>query len=215
MAERTRPESRVLPVLTVLATVALIVFMPSRYQIFGVGWLPYVLGTAIVVPMVGAGLSPVSSIWDRVERVTTIVVVGIQILICLVMLQQLLLDMIFHNRGLSAITLLTTSVALWIANVLNFALIYWQLDRGGPEGRAMGRAGTVDFTFTQGDPKDAAPRQPVFGDYLFLGFNTATAFSPTDTLPLSLRAKMLMMTQSTISLVTVLMVAARAINTLT
>ena len=107
---------------------------------------------------------------------------------------------------------LVTSIALWLANVLYFALSYWQLDRGGPDGRAAGRKELADFSFAA-EERDAS-FQPAFADYLFDAFTTSTAFSPTDTLPLTRRAKMLMMVQSAISLVTLVVVAARAINIL-
>jgi hypothetical protein len=94
--------------------------------------------------------------------------------------------------------------------------VYWQIDRGGPGVRANKEGRKPDWLFPQeGAPEDASPDwRPTFIDYLFLGYCTATAFSPTDALPLTARAKMLMMLQSLISLVTIVVVASRAINIL-
>jgi len=112
--------------------------------------------------------------------------------------------------------LLRSAVALWLTNVLVFALWYWKLDAGGPLGRDQS-SGRLDssFLFPQmlmpgGDPFWT----PHFVDYLFLAFNTSTAFSPTDTAPLSTWAKAGMMLQSLISLTVIALIAARAVNIL-
>jgi uncharacterized membrane protein len=106
--------------------------------------------------------------------------------------------------------LLRDAALLWASNVLVFALWYWELDGGGPAHRHHGEH---DFLFPQMTihHKEWTPE---FLDYLFLAFNTSTAFSPTDTMVLARRAKVLMMLQSLISLVTIAVLAARAINTL-
>jgi hypothetical protein len=127
-----------------------------------------------------------------------------------VALSRLVHAMLNSPSNIAPLTLLTSSVADWVANVILFALLYWLLDRGGPECRSAGAGEPGDFTFAQG----SVPREPVFVDYLALAFNTSTAFSPTDTLPVTPRGKLLMMTQSAISLVTVVVVGARAINIL-
>jgi hypothetical protein len=114
-------------------------------------------------------------------------------------------------------TLLRAATALWFTNVLVFALWYWKLDAGGPLMRE-GRRGRLEssFLFPQmlgedgGDPSWS----PHFMDYLFLAFNTSTAFSPTDTAVLSRWAKAMMMLQSLISLTVVALLAARAVNIL-
>lgn len=120
----------------------------------------------------------------------------------------------------SPMILLRSAAALWITNLLVFALWYWRLDAGGPHGRHS-RGGYTDGAFlfprmmsgthTGTDEKAWSPR---FIDYLFIAFNTSTAFSPTDTPVLSRWAKALSMIQSTISLTTTVILAARAVNTL-
>jgi hypothetical protein len=100
--------------------------------------------------------------------------------------------------------------------VLTFSLLYWQIDRGGPEARANKASPRPDWLFPQeGTPRDVPPGwRPTFVDYLFLGYSTATAFSTTDVMPLTSRAKLLMMLESTISLATIVTVMSRAINIL-
>jgi hypothetical protein len=120
-------------------------------------------------------------------------------------------------------TLLRAAISLWITNVLVFALWYWKLDAGGPLGRDKAR-GDFDssFLFPQmlmhfEEPGSAEPEEvwsPQFLDYLFLAFNTSTAFSPTDTAVLSRWAKLGMILQSIISLIIVVLLAARAVNIL-
>jgi hypothetical protein len=114
-------------------------------------------------------------------------------------------------------SLLRSATALWFTNVLVFALWYWKLDAGGPMGRDSSR-GRLDssFLFPQmmGPAEEAAGWSPHFMDYLFLAFNTSTAFSPTDTAVLSRWAKLGMMLQSLISLTIVALLAARAVNIL-
>ena len=94
--------------------------------------------------------------------------------------------------------------------------MYWLIDRGGPNIRGTPGALPADWLFAQMQAPDyvAANWRPSFADYLALGFTTSTAFSPTDALPLTPRAKLLMLAQSSISLVALVVVAARAINVL-
>jgi hypothetical protein len=114
-------------------------------------------------------------------------------------------------------TLLRSAGALWITNVLVFALWYWKLDAGGPRGRETARGDlNSSFLFPQMlvPDCDISSWSPNFMDYLFLAFNTSTAFSPTDTAVLSRWAKAVMMVQALISLAIVALVAARAVNIL-
>jgi uncharacterized membrane protein len=154
--------------------------------------------------------------WLRIERSITlvfVVVVGSGIIVDLALL---IAEMVRRSGEVSGLQLLTSSVAIWILNVLTFSLLYWQIDRGGPEARANNASPKPDWLFPQeGAPRDVPPDwRPTFVDYLFLGYSTATAFSTTDVMPLTSRAKMLMMLESTISLATVVAVMSRAINIL-
>jgi hypothetical protein len=115
-------------------------------------------------------------------------------------------------------TLLLDSLNIWVTNIVLFALWFWTLDRGGPAAKGLVKEQTNDFlfaqqqtTFARGQFPDWAPG---FVDYLFLAFTNATAFSPADTLPLTVRAKLLMMVESAISLATIALVASRAVGIL-
>jgi hypothetical protein len=110
--------------------------------------------------------------------------------------------------------LLLWGAAIWLTNIIVFALWFWEADRGGPAARADADTPHPDFLFPQMQAPELAHRdwEPGFVDYFYLAFTNATAFSPTDTLPMSAWAKMLMAAESMISLVTVLLVVARAVN---
>jgi hypothetical protein len=113
--------------------------------------------------------------------------------------------------------LLFGAAAIWLANCGVFAVWYWEIDGGGPGNRRRDGHVSSDFLFPQlqiGDGKSSGGWWPDFFDYLFVAWNASTAFSPTDTLILSRRAKALMMGQTAISLVTLAVLAARAINIL-
>ena len=112
--------------------------------------------------------------------------------------------------------LILSGIVLWCTNVLLFGLWYWEIDRGGPPARAKGEPDRADFLFPQmTDPKWApANWMPKLIDYLYVSLTNATAFSPTDTMPLTPTAKWLMSAQSLVSLVTIGLVVARAVNIL-
>ena len=112
--------------------------------------------------------------------------------------------------------LLLSGGAIWLTNIIIFSLWFWDLDRGGPGARAEALNQHPDFMFPQmGDPGYAPEHwHPNFFDYLYTSFTNASAFSPTDVLPLTRWAKMLMMIQSLTSLLTVGLIVARAVNIL-
>ncbi|MGB8652799.1 MAG: hypothetical protein WCD35_19295 [Mycobacteriales bacterium] len=129
-----------------------------------------------------------------------------------------LVDQLVGGAG-NGRSLLGAAAGVWLTNVVVFGLAYWELDRGGPLARAGARPGPAhpDLWFPQdGDARQAAPPgwEPAFVDYLFVALMASTAFSPTDTMPLTPRAKGLVGLQSVISLLTVGLVAARAVNIL-
>ena len=127
-----------------------------------------------------------------------------------------LVHLLVNGAHANAPTLLRAAVHMWIVNVLLFALWFWQLDGGGPVARPTSKPEGWDFLFPQ--QTEALLMQsgwrPLFLDYLYVSFTNAAAFSPTDTMPLSRWAKMLMLVQSAISLSLAVMVVARAVNIL-
>jgi uncharacterized membrane protein len=112
--------------------------------------------------------------------------------------------------------LLFKGITTWSTNVITFGLGYWALDRGGPVRRREPDPPPADFQFPQmDDPQLAEPGwHPRLFDYIYVSFTNAIAFSPTDTMPLTRRAKALMMLESAASAITILLVAARAVNIL-
>ncbi|MFH8252695.1 hypothetical protein ACH3VR_20170 [Microbacterium sp. B2969] len=130
---------------------------------------------------------------------------------------RLINDLIWGSALTNEPALLLASGGLvWLGNVLSFALLFWLIDGGGHAQRA-GRAIPTDFAFTQQINPELAPAgwRPVFLDYLHLAFTNATAFSPTDVLPLSHRAKYAMVVQSTVALALFGLIVARAVNAFT
>ena len=120
------------------------------------------------------------------------------------------------TEGENAGPLLVTGGAIWLTNVIVFALWYWEFDRGGPVARALGTDPYPDFLFVQMTSPQLAPPdwEPAFADYLYLAFTNAAAFSPTDVMPLSRWAKLAMTVQSAVSILTVALIVARAVNIL-
>jgi uncharacterized membrane protein len=120
------------------------------------------------------------------------------------------------SRGTSAPALLRDATLLWVINVTTFAVWYWEVDGGGPAKRRRDEHRSEDFLFPQMNLGGGAARgwSPGLLDYVFLAFNTSTAFSPTDTAVLSRRAKVLTMVQALLSLVILAVLVSRAINAL-
>lgn len=208
-------EWRIFPIIAVIAVPAILAILPQRFAVAPKD-LQIACAGALALTMLLAGIWPNDERFARIERWTAAIVLPIVLLVQLDLLWLLLVNMVKASSEVTGLSLLTTSIAIWATNVLLFSLAYWHLDRKGPWGRQNGWDGPADFTFPHGDAEDHFPQdwRPTYPDYLDLAFNTSTAFSPTDVLPLSPRAKMLMMVQSTISLVTVITVGARAINIL-
>lgn len=152
---------------------------------------------------------------ERLHRVA-LVLAGILVAAALWATVLLVSDLIRGSRvSNSPDRLLASGAIVWLGNNLAFGLLYWLMDGGGPLARATRRV-PVDFAFTQHlSPELAASGwRPVFLDYLHLGFTNATAFSPTDVMPLTHRAKYTMVIQSSLALALFGLVVARAVNAL-
>jgi len=153
----------------------------------------------------------------RAARRTTLVLIALLTVGTLGSLVVLALDVVdtsYSNVGATA--LLGRGAALWVTNVVVFSLWFWELDRGGAAERAAASKIPPSFGFPEEAMPELVPEgwMPRYPDYLFLSFTNATAFSPTDTLPVRVWAKMTMMVESVISLITAILVIARAINVL-
>jgi uncharacterized membrane protein len=118
----------------------------------------------------------------------------------------LAINVLFNGGAVNGHELLISSLAIYLTNVIVFGIWYWELDNT--------RDDVPDFSFPQFNDPSKKQWRPTFFDYLYVSITNATAFSPTDTLPLTHRAKLLMTLQSVTALVTVVLVAARAVNIL-
>lgn len=198
----------------IIAVLVLLHALPARLWLFP-KWASYVAAIACLAPMAAVWLTAGHARWVRVERIIIEVFFVLTLVSAMALLRALILAMIYGS-GISGLQLLTSSVAVWVINILSFSLLYWQIDRGGPEARLQHTHSVPDFLFAQTgtSPDLTAAWRPTFVDYLFLGYSTATAFSATDVAPLTARAKLLMMLESAIALATIVVVASRAINIL-
>ncbi len=187
-----------------------------EYLFLGPGWILLAVVAALMIPTVWARYCDLDTLNQILGHLLTSIVTA---------------DMVWSlSRLIAAIPsrkempqdMLRSAAALWVTNVLVFASWYWRLDGGGPRAREQRGVHTDGaFLFPQMTLNSEAKREmgeelwsPGFVDYLFLAFNTSTAFSPTDSPVLSRWAKILMMVQALISFVTVALLAARAVNIL-
>jgi len=203
-------------VLAIVTALVLLAAMPERIQLLPL-WVTYAVGFGVLIPIVAVGLTAAEPRWLRIERIVTLLFFVVSTAVTLTNLGNLIEAMINRSAEIGGLPLLASSVMVWITNVLMFSLLYWQIDRGGPDARVNDPSARPDWLFPQESaPAEDVPRgwEPTFIDYLYLGFSTATAFSTTDAMPLTPRAKSLMMLESMIALITVVVVASRAINIL-
>ena len=175
-------------------------------------WLPLLLDSILVLPFVYS-LVMRRHLPQRLMRTLGFILAGIATFAVVASI-VLLLVTLPTRAAKDSISLVRDAAILWISNILVFGLWYWELDGGGPLKRHKANHKAIDFMFPQQVDGDTNGWAPHFIDYVFLAFNTATAFSPTDTPPLSRSAKVLMMAESLISLIIVAGIAARAINIL-
>ena len=198
---------------------------PATIALLAVGLFLAIAATqldvsSLLLPLLIIGILAVpltlASIYGRHDIRHRLGMIALAILTVAVALSAVYLVRQLVGGVIEAPSLLAGSAAIWAANLGTFALWYWEIDGGGPAERRRDGHKSTDFLFPQMQIGDgtATGWWPGFLDYTFVAFNASSAFSPTDTLILSRRAKILMMIQSLISLVTVVVIAARAINTL-
>jgi uncharacterized membrane protein len=201
------------PQLVIGCAIALQLSLSEQVTV-GPNWLFPALEGAVLIGLVIASPHPNvrHSRFRRRVAIGMIALVSAANAVSLVMLSHRLLNGGKENGH----QLILSGIVLWCTNVLLFGLWYWEVDRGGPAARARHERDTPDFLFPQmTDPKWAPPNwMPQLIDYLYVSLTNATAFSPTDTMPLTPTAKWLMSAQSIVSLITVGLVVARAVNIL-
>jgi hypothetical protein len=208
------PEARWPAILALFAIVGLRLALPRSLSA-SPAWVPLVVVTLLVIPTLLARRMR----RNQLNRWLGFVITGIVTLDMIWSLSLLVIALLAHK--LPPAQLLLSAVILWASNILIFASWYWRLDAGGPNARdyrEVHSEGAFLFPQMTLDASDSdSPANgwsPGFVDYLFLAFNTSTAFSPTDVPVLSRWAKLLMMLQAIISLATIALLAARAVNIL-
>ena len=208
MNQRALREPRWPAFVAMLTAAGVYVALPEPFSL-GPSWLLLAIIGFLLVPIV-------ISAYRRQHRITRILTFLANGVITVAMIASLILLVQGIPRHLETPkALLRSAVSLWVTNILIFALWYWKLDGGGPVLRELPRGmSRTSFLFPQmiGREDRDSLWVPNFVDYLFLAFNTSTAFSPTDTAVLSRWAKIVTMFQSLISLTIIALLAARAVN---
>lgn len=210
----TRGEHRWPTVVAVAVAVTLQVVLPDQLVLHP-RWLLPGIELALLVLLIGANPIRLVRVHSALRMASLALVAGLTV--ANIGSAGLLIDGLLAGRvGASAGALIGSGAAIYATNIIAFGLWYWEFDRGGPFARAAGIREHTDFLFPQmAQPDVAHPDwEPAFLDYLYVSYTNATAFSPTDTMPLSRWAKSLMLVQSAVALVTVALVVARAVNIL-
>lgn len=195
-----------------LVAIAMQIVLPSKY-VFGVRWLIPALEVLLIVLL--AITTPRRKVFTSLmRRVSVVLLVAVTGLGNLYALSQVASHLLHSGQIQDGRALILTALNIYFTNIIIFALLYWEMDAGGPGHRHAADDTERDFLFPQSSVSALKDWHPTFIDYLYVSSTNATAFSPTDTMPLSRRAKMLMLLQAVVSLVVVALVAARAVNIL-
>jgi hypothetical protein len=224
--ERRNPgESRFPAAGAIVAAIALYLLLPN----------PLILGPRLAVPLLELALL-LPLVWANPKRMTKetkplrLLSIGLVLLIALANTAALVLlvDQLVHSHTKQGGQLLLGAGQVWVTNMIVFALAFWELDRGGPVRRTRTPRAQVppaDFRFPQDEDHDAIAEvavrssaksdwSPAFLDYLYVSVTNSSAFSPTDTMPLSHRAKMIMATESVSAIVLSVLVIAKGVSLL-
>ncbi len=205
-------ENQIPALIAVVAAAVLQFVLPAGVQLIHPPWLMAVLELVLLVVLVVFEVLP----GDVNLRVLTVVLVVLVALDNTVSSALLAVRMVEGYPSMTASRLVMMGGSIWITNVISYGILYWLMDRGGPHARARAEQAHPDFLFPQMQAPDLAPSdwRPLFLDYLYVSLTNATAFSPTDTMPMTIRAKCLMSAQSIVALAIVALVLARAVNIL-
>ena len=217
IAERNYRVDRWPASLAIVICIALYIVLPS-YLTIKPEWL---IPALEIVPLITLSIThrhrhPGEPKWTRFVTIGMIALINLANIVSVIFLVHRLLYPT-KSLGVSAgRELIFSAVLIWVTNVIIFGLWFWELDRGGPAVRGTRQEGWPDFQFPQMEnPKLAQPGwHPRYLDYLYVSLTNSAAFSPTDAMPLTRRAKGLMGISAAVSMITVLVVASRAINIL-
>lgn len=220
-----RGELRWPPVLAILVTAGLYLLLPDRL-LLGQRWL--VPGLELLLLTSVVAVNPVRMTREtRTSRVAAITLAIVVVVTNLLVLAHLLVELVDGTARGGGVEL-RSALAIWATGVLGFALLFWELDRGGAVSRAVRRRSDLppaDWRFSPDEDTDAVQEVargssehahwvPTFGDYLYLSLTNSSAFSPTDTMPLTHRAKALMGVEATAALLTSLLIVSHAVSQL-
>jgi uncharacterized membrane protein len=212
-----KQENYVWPMVAIAVVIAPQVVVPTSYRLGPPTLVPIVeAGAFLAMLVITAKPGPV----PRVARPTLLVLIGALIVANAAAAVRLVVLVLGNEKvdgaSVTADRLLVAGGMVLASNIVMFAVFYWQLDGGGPAGRVASTRSYPDFMFPQTVSPEVAPDdwRPRFGDHLYLSYTNIVAFSPTDTLPLTIRAKALMAVQSAISVAVLVVVLARVINIL-
>jgi len=186
--------------------------LPAHVTV-GPSWLPLVVEIVIMLITFSVYLIRRPIFPHTVLRVLNFILLGFVTLI-LVVGVSLMIYTLPNRSQTQGGQLLRTAALLWLSNIIVFALWYWEIDGGGPAKRRKSGHQAADFMFPQQVNGNTEGWAPYFLDYLFVSFTGATALSPTDTYPLTRIAKLLMMIEAIIALISVAIIAGRAVNIL-
>lgn len=209
-------EARWQVALSTAVAIALQVAVPGRLSLISPVWVLPAMEGALLAAIVAVNPHRVNND-SAMLRMGSLLLAGLVTLANIWSVVHLLTLLVQGGPGVNEPgPLLITGGSIWLTNIVAFALWYWEFDRGGPVARARAEKPYPDFQFVQMTTPEMAPPdwQPAFADYLYLAFTNAAAFSPTDVMPLSRWAKLAMTLQSAVSIVTVVLVVARAVNIL-
>jgi uncharacterized membrane protein len=196
-------------VIGALAIGVLYLALPGHLT-FGPSWVPLALEILLFIPLIFSWVTR-RPLKQRTIRILALLLLGV-VTAGLAISITLLVITLPTNR--QANTLLSSAALLWCSNILVFALWYWEIDCGGPHQRFHSDHQAVDLMFPQQVDGNKTGWAPQFVDYLFVAFTGATALSPADTYPLTRKAKALMMIEAMLSIIIIILLAARAVNIL-
>jgi hypothetical protein len=210
----TQEEPRVQVTIAIVSAITLMVTLPERVVVHPRWALPVVAGLLLIGVFAARTARFERNV--RLLRIASLSLIGVMSVSNATSGARLIVHLVRGEDVGSPTSLLLTGGAIWLTNVILFGVWYWEFDRGGPIERAAGTEPYPDFVFPQMTNPELAPPEwePGFVDYLYVSFTNAMAFSPTDTMPMTRWAKLTMLSQSAVSVVTLLLVIARAVNIL-
>ncbi|MGN8050350.1 hypothetical protein ACTJKO_11755 [Curtobacterium sp. 22159] len=210
---RTRPqhEHRAPVAIAVLVNLALSLLLPEQVLFFP-SWVVPSIGVLLLVPLIVFNPRRLTreTTWSRWLSFSLAILLTVANQLTVV---RTIVELLTGHANGGAVLL--TALQVWVSSIIAFGLVYWELDRGGPVARRRPELfshAEGDFQFPQETDEKTASWRPVYLDYLYVALTNMMAFSPTDTMPMSVRAKMIMAYQSLGGFILLALVISRAVN---